>query len=97
MLLIISLTALALGLGVTIGATKPAPAWLLALPLGAVFLGLFLTALMLQNEVAKFDEEERAKLTLAARLSPDPHRPAKTGERGVSRPSLGSWPAGSRH
>jgi hypothetical protein len=39
-------------------------ALLLALPLGAVFLGLALIAFMLEKEMAEFDAEEASKLQL---------------------------------
>ncbi|MGH7991527.1 MAG: hypothetical protein ACREDS_15225, partial [Limisphaerales bacterium] len=39
----------------------------LALPLGVIFTGLFLITLALQNEVVKFDEEERLKMESAKR------------------------------
>jgi hypothetical protein len=34
------------------------PAWAVALPLGAVFYGLFLISFMLEKEMAKFDKDE---------------------------------------
>jgi Na+-transporting methylmalonyl-CoA/oxaloacetate decarboxylase beta subunit len=43
------------------------PAWTVVMPLGAVFLGLFLISLMLQKEMAGFDQEEATKLELVAR------------------------------
>jgi hypothetical protein len=42
-----------------------AAAWTVGVPLGAIFLGLFLIALMLQNEVVRFDAEQRAKIESA--------------------------------
>ena len=57
--------------------------WTVAVPLGAIFLGLFLIALMLQNEMARFDEEERARLEWAEQFSPAVRSP------GVSRSSGG--------
>jgi len=41
------------------------PKWTVVLPLGAVFFGLFLIFLMLQKEMAAFDQEETAKMQLA--------------------------------
>jgi hypothetical protein len=38
------------------------PKWTVAMPLGAVFFGLFLIFLMLQKEMAAFDREEAKKL-----------------------------------
>ncbi|MBU6410048.1 MAG: hypothetical protein KGR98_06650 [Verrucomicrobia bacterium] len=42
------------------------PAWAVLAPLGVVFLGLFLISLMLEEEVAAFDKEERTKRIPAA-------------------------------
>jgi hypothetical protein len=67
--LTISISALVLGFIVTFSGAAFAPAWTMALPVGAVSLGLFLIAFMLQNETARFDEEERLKLKLAERAS----------------------------
>ena len=39
------------------------------MPVGAVCLGLFLVTILLQQEVARFDEEERARLELAERYA----------------------------
>ena len=39
------------------------PSWMVALPLSAVFFGLFLNAYMQQGEMAIFDEEEARKRT----------------------------------
>jgi len=48
------------------------PSWTVALPLGAVFFGLFLISFMLEKEMAGFDEEEAIKLKLAERNTPAP-------------------------
>ena len=40
------------------------PAATAALPLGAVFFGMFMIALMMEKEMAKFDEETAGKLQL---------------------------------
>jgi len=68
-LLIISVTALVVGIFVTLSRVDLAPAWTVALPLGVSCFGLFLITLLLQKEVAKFDEEERIKIELANRSS----------------------------
>jgi hypothetical protein len=39
--------------------------WTVALPVGAIFLGLFLISLILEKEVAAFDAEETQKFELA--------------------------------
>jgi hypothetical protein len=44
--------------------------WNVALPLGAVFLGLFLIARMLQSEMEQFDAEEQARLKLVPQPVP---------------------------
>jgi hypothetical protein len=49
--------------------------WTVAMPLGAVFFGLFLISLMLQREMAAFDQEE------AKRLEMVPNEPAATKTR----------------
>lgn len=74
-LLAVSLTAFVVGSVVTFGSPEIPAGWTVAMPVGAIFFGLFLVAFMLQKEVAKFDEEERARLKLAERL---PVRPANT-------------------
>jgi hypothetical protein len=68
LLLAVSLAAFAGGAVVTFGNAEVPPGWTVAMPVGAVFLGLFLVALTLQKEVARFDEEERARLKLAGRF-----------------------------
>jgi hypothetical protein len=37
------------------------PVWTVALPTGAIFLGLFMISLVLEKEVAAFDAEEARK------------------------------------
>ena len=64
-LLAVSLTAFAAGSVVVFGIPEIPAGWTVAMPLGAVSFGLFLVTLMLQREVALFDEEERARLELA--------------------------------
>lgn len=43
--------------------------WALGLPVGAVFLGLFLIRKALEKETAKFDEEQRLRDELAERAA----------------------------
>lgn len=64
-LLAVSLTMFVFGGVVTFGTDAFPLAWTVAMPLGAVCLGLFLLTFLLQKEVALFDEEERARLELA--------------------------------
>jgi hypothetical protein len=61
--LTVSLTTFALGTIVCFTSLTVHPSWMVAMPLGAVFFGLFLNAYMLQSETAIFDEEEARKRT----------------------------------
>jgi hypothetical protein len=63
-LLEISVAGLVAGIIVDFGGFNINPAWTVALPFGAIFYGLFLISFMLENEVAKFDEDEVEKLQL---------------------------------
>jgi hypothetical protein len=47
------------------GGINCSPSWTVAMPLGAVFLGLFMIWFMLGEEMAQFDEEEAGRLQLA--------------------------------
>ena len=58
---------LIIGIFVTMSHKDMASVWFLALPLGVIFTGLFLITLALQNEAAKFDEDERLKMASAKR------------------------------
>lgn len=78
-LLAICATAFVTGLAVTAGNFDLPPAWGVAMPLSAIFFGAFLVTRMLQDEMAKFDEERRAQV---ARV----HRQSATVE--VKRPAL---------
>ena len=66
-LLAISAAGFAVGSVIDFGGFKLNPAWMVALPLGAVFFGLFLISFMLEKEMAGFDEEEEGKLQLSER------------------------------
>ena len=46
------------------------PTWAVAMPIGAIFLGWFLIAFILQNEVTQFDSETRVRIELANRHAP---------------------------
>jgi hypothetical protein len=70
--LVVSLTAFAVGSVVTFGSPEIPVGWTVAMPVGAIFLGLFLVTFMLQKEVVRFDEEERARLELAERHAEQP-------------------------
>src|SRR2546423_1779382 len=67
--LTVSLTAFAVGFA-TVSSSHIAPAWAVAMPIGAMCLGWFLIAFMLQNEVARFDEETRVRSELMKRYAP---------------------------
>src|SRR5260370_415653 len=56
--LTVSVTAFAVAFA-TVSSNNITPAWSVAMTIGAIFLGWFLIAFMLQNEVAQFDEETR--------------------------------------
>lgn len=62
--LALSVTGFAAGSIIDFGEFNVIPALTVALPLGAVFFGLFLISFMLEKEMAKFDEEESMKLQL---------------------------------
>ena len=64
-----SLAAFAVGSVVAFGNPEIPVGWTVAMPVGAVGLGLFLVTFLLQQEVARFDEEERARLALADRYA----------------------------
>ena len=75
--LTVSLAAFALGFA-TVSGNNIAPAWAVAMPMGAIFLGWFLVAFMLQNEVARFDEETRLRSDLVKQHAPAGSRVAET-------------------
>ena len=70
--LTVSVTAFAVAFA-SVSSNNIAPAWSVAIPIGAIFLGLFLIAFMLQNEVAQFDEETRLRLELMNDTPPPYH------------------------
>ncbi len=80
-LLAVSLTAFAVGSVAVLGNPGIPVGWTVAMPLGAVCLGLFLVTFLLQREAALFDEEERARLELADRYAT---KPAKASPSVVS-------------
>ncbi len=60
-LLVLAVVSLGVGIPVTFCGVGASPLWTLALPLGVVFVGLYLVAFALRNEVARYDAEQRAK------------------------------------
>jgi hypothetical protein len=67
LLLALAVTGLGGGIFLTVSRAKFPPGWAVVLPLGATVWGLFLITFLLQNEVAKFDEEEHLKMESARR------------------------------
>ena|SRR5438309_2359671 len=61
-LLALAVTFLIVGVFVSLSHGDLDPAWMLALPLGVILTGLFLIRLLLQNEMARFDADERLKV-----------------------------------
>ncbi len=61
------LLAVSIG-GFVLGATGAF--WSVGMPVGAVFFGLFLISKLLEKEVARFDEEQRSRLSPAVASSP---------------------------
>ena len=75
-LLAVALAAFAVGSVAAFGNPKIPVGWTVAMPVGAVCLGLFLVTLLLQQEVARFDQEERARLELADLYAAEPAKAA---------------------
>jgi hypothetical protein len=67
--LIISMAGFGAGAFATLSGADLPPAWAAGMPFGAIFLGLFLIALILQNEMAKFDQDEKQRREVANRHS----------------------------
>ncbi len=68
--LALALAGLAVGIPVTFWGVGASTLWTVALPLGAVFLGLYLVTLLLRNEVARFDAEQREETGSARHYQP---------------------------
>jgi len=68
-LLLVSVLALGVGLACITGLVnvENRVAWYVVLPLGAVFLGLFLISMMLEKESAHFDQDQAATSSGAQR------------------------------
>jgi hypothetical protein len=64
---------------VDFGGFNVIPAMTVALPLGAIFFGMFMITLMMEREMAKFNEEAAGKLQL---LKCDAAKPARKNEPG---------------
>jgi hypothetical protein len=63
-LLVVSVTGFVVESIIDFGGFNLNPAWMVALPVGVVCLGLFLFSFMLEKEMAKFDDEEAGKSQL---------------------------------
>jgi len=63
--LTISLACFAVGAVVCLANIGVHPSWMVSMPAGAIFFGLFLNAYILQGEVAKFDEETQMRIRMA--------------------------------
>ena len=80
-LLVLTITGFVLGLLFVTGVLNAGDAvgWYMTLPAGAIFFGLFLITLMLEKEVAKFDQEEQSRLAEASHVeeaaADEVHRP----------------------
>src|SRR5437868_49863 len=88
--LTVSVAAFAVG-SATAGSNNIAPAWAVAMPIGAVFFGWFLIAFMLQNEAAQFDKETRLRFELMKRNALGTSRLAQTRSEPV--PTGGAFSA----
>jgi hypothetical protein len=71
-LLAVSLVAFAIGFVGVCGGPGVPMVLSVGMPAGAIFLGLFMVARILQTEMAKYDEEEDARLALARRYATAP-------------------------
>jgi hypothetical protein len=60
-LLEVCVTGFVAGIIIDFGGFNLNPSWTVALPIGAIFFGLFLFSFMLEKEMVKFDEEEAEK------------------------------------
>jgi hypothetical protein len=92
LLLAVSFAAFAVGSVAAFGNPEIPLGWTVMIPLGAVCLGLFLVTFLLQKEVARFDEEELARLAQADR---DGAIPANEAAPSVSNTATNLSPAHS--
>ena len=63
----ISLTGFAVGAVVDFGGFTVNPMWTIALPIGAIFLGVALISLVLEKEIARYDAEQAQRIAAARR------------------------------
>lgn len=63
--LAVSVIGFVAGSIVDFGGFEVNPMLMVILPVGAIFFGMFLISLVLENEVAKFDDEHTQRLALA--------------------------------
>jgi hypothetical protein len=67
-----SVTGLVAGAVIDYSGFRVTAAWVVVLPLGAIFYGMFLISFMMEKEVAKFDEDEAKELQLIKDGHPAP-------------------------
>jgi len=69
----ISVAGFITGAIVDFGGFAVNPMWTVALPVGAIFLGVFLISWIMEKEVAKYDEEQAKRIALARQhIAPAP-------------------------
>lgn len=100
LLLILAVAGSTIGITVSLSRVRLDPAWTVALPGGVVCLGLFLISRLLQNEVARFDDEQRSKIESArCNLASAPAKNGKLADHRadqllpVARDNEGAFPA----
>lgn len=71
-LLVVALTAVTGGILIDHHGVYANPSLAAVLPLGAIAIGMFLIVFMMENEMAKYDEEQTAKTQLARGNAPAP-------------------------
>jgi len=74
--LAVSLTGFALGAVIDFGGFPVNPMLTVALPVGAIFLGVFLVSLIVEKEVALYDAEQAKKFALARQYPTPKPEPA---------------------
>jgi len=75
----ISAAGFIVGAIVDFGGFTVNPMWTVALPVGAIFLGVFLISLIMEKEVARYDDELAKKIALARQNTTPATEPAPRG------------------
>ena len=86
-LLILALSGLAVGVFVASSHRNLPLAFEIAMPLGAIFTGLFLVSLLLKKEVVKFNEDESFKIEAIKRYQSF-YSPKKLNEEDSGAPRI---------